>query len=92
MSAIELEVYEIFKNRFSNEEAEKVIQFFEMKAEEKYAQKKDVLATKDDIGTVRKEIAEAKTDTIKWMFIFWIGQLAATAGIIFTFLNVYFKK
>jgi len=92
MSAIELEVYEIFKNRFSNEEAAKVIQFFEMKAEEKYAQKKDVLATKDDIGTVRKEIAEAKTDTIKWMFIFWIGQLAATAGIIFTFLNVYFKK
>lgn len=81
-----------FKNRFSNEEAAKVIEFFELKAEEKYSQKKDVLATKDDIGLVRKEIAEAKADMIKWMFIFWIGQLAATAGIIFAFLNVYFKK
>jgi len=63
-----------------------------MKADEKYAQKKDILATKDDIATVRKEIAESKSDMITWMFVFWIGQLAATAGIVFAFLNVYFKK
>ncbi len=91
MSALELEVYEILKNRFSDKEAAKVIEFFEAKAEEKYSQKKDVLAAKEDIGIVRKEIAEAKSDTIKWMFIFWIGQLAATAGIIFAFLNTYLK-
>lgn len=92
MSGLERKVYEILKNRFSEKEAAKVIEYFEMKAEEKYPQKKDVLATKDDIGLVRKEIAEAKTDMIKWISIFWIGQLAATAGIIFAFLNVYFKK
>ena len=46
------------------------IEFFEMKADEKYAQKKDILATKDDIAIVRKEISESKSDTIKWMFIF----------------------
>ncbi|HEX8461831.1 MAG TPA: hypothetical protein VF623_10390 [Segetibacter sp.] len=63
-----------------------------MKADEKYAQKKDILATKDDIAIVRKEISESKSDTIKWMFIFWIGQLTATAGIIFAFLTIYFKK
>jgi hypothetical protein len=50
------------------------------------------LATKDDIATVRKEISKSKSETIKWMFIFWIGQLAATAGIIFAFLSLYFKK
>ncbi len=37
-------------------------------------------------------IETSKTDTIKWMFIFWIGQLAATAGIMFAFLNAYLKK
>jgi hypothetical protein len=68
------------------------IEFFEMKADEKYAQKKDILATKDDIAIVRKEISESKSGTIKWMFIFWIGQLTATAGIIFAFLTIYFKK
>ena len=92
MSSLELEVYEILKNRFSEKEAAKVIELFEAKAEEKFLQKMDVLATKEDIGIVRKEIAETKTDIIKWSFIFWIGQLAATAGILFAFLNVYFKK
>lgn len=57
------------------------------------------LATKDDLifqvsevrkemSTIRKEIGESKADTIKWMFIFWIGQVGATLGIIFLF----FKK
>jgi len=85
MSSLELEVYEILKNRFSDKEAAKVIEYFEFKAEGKYLQKKDVLATKQDI-------AEAKTDIIKWMFIFWIGQLGATAGIVFAFLDAYLKR
>ena len=136
MSALELEVYEILKNRFSDTEAAKVIELFEAKAEEKISQKKDVFMTKNDkeelvtrmasnkeelvtrmasdkeelvtrmasnkeelvtrMETMRAElitrIETAKTDTIKWMFIFWIGQLAATAGIVFAFLNAYLKK
>jgi hypothetical protein len=39
------------------------------------------LATKDDLANVRKEIGEAKADTIKWMFIFWIGQVGAMLTI-----------
>jgi len=35
MFSLELEVYEIFKNRFSEKEAAKVIEFFESKSEEK---------------------------------------------------------
>ena len=103
MSALELEVYEILKNRFSDKEAAKVIEFFEAKAEEKISQKKDVFMTKDDkvelvtrMEAIRTElitrIETSKTDTIKWMFIFWIGQLAATAGIVFSIINAYLKK
>lgn len=103
MSVLELEVYEIFKNRFSEKEAAKVIELIEEKAEERIKQKKDVFLIKDDkielltkMATVKEEllirIESSKSDTIKWMFIFWIGQLAATAAILFTFLNVYFKK
>jgi hypothetical protein len=36
-----------------------------------------ILATKDDIARVRKEIGDAKAENIKWMFIFWIGNVAA---------------
>ncbi len=81
MSALELKVYEIFKSKFSEQEATVVLEYFEAKAEQKYLEKKDILATKQDLS-------ETKSDIIKWMFIFWIGQLAATFG----FILLYLKK
>jgi hypothetical protein len=45
------------------------------------------LATKDDIANVRKEIGDAKADTIKWMFIFWIGQVGAMLAIGLLFIK-----
>jgi hypothetical protein len=41
----------------------------------------------DNIANLHKEIGEGKADTIKWMFIFWIGQVAALLGIIFLFMK-----
>ena len=54
------------------------------------------------MGKVRTEIATAKSElkteiernkseTLKWMFIFWIGQIAVLSGIIFTMLKLYFR-
>jgi len=34
-------------------------------------------------GSLREEIQKSKVDTIKWMFIFWIGQFGAVLGILF---------
>ena len=92
MSSLELEVYEIFKNRFTEKEAAKVLAYFEAKAEEKISQKKDVFMTKDDKIEMISRIESSKTDTIKWMFIFWIGQLVAVAGILFALINIYSGK
>ena len=43
----------------------------------------------EEIAGVRMEIADlrggnqkSKSDTIKWMFLFWIGQIGAVLGII----------
>ena len=86
MSALELQVYDLFKKRFNDEEARLVIEFFDAKADKKYEQNLKVVSTKEDlvreIGSVRKEISEAKFEMIKWMFIFWVGQMAATAALI----------
>jgi len=45
------------------------------------------LATKDDIANIRREMGENKSETIKWMFIFWIGQVGAMPGILLVFLK-----
>jgi hypothetical protein len=53
------------------------------------------LATKEDLlretEKLRLEIGNLKVDMIKWMFIFWVGQVAVISGIIFAMLKLYFK-
>ncbi|MBC7554879.1 MAG: hypothetical protein H7257_12980 [Taibaiella sp.] len=92
MSTLELRVYEIFKNKLGEKEAEVVIEYFESKTEEKYQQKKDVFLTKEDkmdilskIETTNTRIEMAKTDMIKWFFAFSITIVLMIAGL-------YFKK
>lgn len=70
MSALEIQVYEILKTKLGEQEASKVIEYFDKKAEEKINQKKDIFLTKDD-----------KVDLIKWMVGFWIAQMAAIIGL-----------
>ncbi|RYE36761.1 MAG: hypothetical protein EOP42_02130 [Sphingobacteriaceae bacterium] len=71
MSVNKLKVYEIFKSKLGEAEAQTIIEYFEQKSEEKINSKKDIFLTKED-----------KTDMIKWMFIFWVGQLAAMLAIV----------
>lgn len=35
-----------------------------------------------DISEVKAQVSEVKADLIKWMFVFWIGQIAVITGII----------
>ncbi|MEW6772568.1 MAG: hypothetical protein AB1304_01055 [Bacteroidota bacterium] len=70
MSILDIQVYEILKNKFGEQEASKIIEYFENKAEEKINQKKDIFLTKDD-----------KIDLIKWMVGFWIAQMIAIIGL-----------
>jgi hypothetical protein len=37
--------------------------------------------------TVRADINAAKYTMVRWMFIFWIGQVAATVGIVFVVIK-----
>ncbi len=41
----------------------------------------------EEIGNVRVEAARNHASLIKWMFIFWVGQVAALLGILFAFFK-----
>lgn len=75
MSTLELKVYDIFKNKLGDSEAETLIDYFNSITDKKITEKKDLFATKEDLANI-------KADIIKWMFIFWIGQLGALVAII----------
>jgi demethoxyubiquinone hydroxylase (CLK1/Coq7/Cat5 family) len=80
ISMTEIELYEILKSKVGEKEARSLVEYVETRVEKKLAEKKDVLATKEDL-------ANLKADIIKWMFLFWIGQLASLIAI----LQIFFK-
>jgi hypothetical protein len=36
-----------------------------------------------EISNVRKELGESKAEMIKWMFLFWVGQIGVTIAVVF---------
>ena len=45
------------------------------------------LEARETAQTLHTEMKELKSEMIKWMFIFWVGQIAATIGIILLFIR-----
>jgi len=73
-------LYSLLSGKLGKESAENLTTYIEKKIKEEVEDKTKILATKADL-------AENKTEIIKWMFVFWIGQVAATFGIILLNLN-----
>jgi len=48
----------------------------------KFKSQKDILATKHDMSSLQSKIAETKSELIKWMFVFWMGQILALLAIV----------
>ncbi|HBQ26696.1 MAG TPA: hypothetical protein DD791_09925 [Syntrophomonas sp.] len=42
---------------------------------------------KEEISEVKAQVSEVKADLIKWMFVFWIGQIAVITGIIMVLIK-----
>ena len=85
MNSVEIKAYEVFKSKFGEKDAELVMEYFDAKADTKFVERKDILATKADIS-------EVKADIIKWMFIFWTGTVLTILGGLFAFLKLFLDK
>ncbi len=74
MKTQELRLYELLKVKIGEEETQLLLETIETKSEATLDIRLASLATKEDVANSRAEL-------IKWMFIFWIGQLGATIAI-----------
>ena len=99
MRVAEIELYEILKPKIGEKEARTLVEYIETRVERKFEEKKDVLATKQDIADLKMatkqdianleiKLEKTRADIIKWMFLFWIGQLASLIAI----LELFFKR
>jgi hypothetical protein len=74
MHVSEIQLFQMLKEKIGEKEAQSLVEYVETKIGKEFDSKKDTLATKEDLANVR-------SDVIKWMFIFWVGQLAAMIAI-----------
>ena len=80
-------LYQLLTEKLGNDTTEAMFKYIDNKTERSVEATIKSLATKDDVGQLRKEIADSKADTIKWMFIFWAGQFGATIAAVVILLK-----
>jgi DNA polymerase III delta prime subunit len=80
-------LYQLLSNKLGSDTAEAMFKYIDNKTERSVEATIKTLATKDDLANVRKEASENKADIIKWMFVFWVGQLGAMLAIMLLFLK-----
>ncbi|MBO8132220.1 MAG: DUF1640 domain-containing protein [Candidatus Marinimicrobia bacterium] len=83
-------------NEAQKETKNNVIQFVEEKFEKRLSE--ELAKVRVEIAEVKTELIEriealktndekVKSELIKWMFIFWVGQIGAILGILFAFFK-----
>jgi len=74
-------------NKFEEKHTDSVVQIvadkFEKRLTEEISKVNERIS--EEISNVKEKISEAKADLIKWMFLFWIGQIGVILGILFAF-------
>jgi len=90
LSAIEEKAKEqkvIVKTELKDELTKELVTKEELKATEERL-RGEIKATEERL---RAEIHRWRADTIKWMFIFWLGQIGTFAGILIGVLKLMLK-
>lgn len=78
-----IEMYNILKIKLGDKEAKALTEYVENHVEKSLEKEIDRLATKEDLLKLDVKISDTKAEIIKWMFIFWIGQVAVTLAVVF---------
>ena len=75
------------KTELKDELTKELVTKDELKATEERL-RGEIKATEEKLRT---EIHKWRADTIKWMFIFWLGQIATFTGILISVLKLMLK-
>jgi hypothetical protein len=90
-------IYDTLKSHFGEADAQQFLEYLETLTREARGELVTKADLKADLAELRAdlekqmaslrtelkaEMAEVRVDLIKWMFIFWIGQVAAVFGLI----------
>lgn len=81
MVVSEITLYNVLKTKLGEADAQTVVEGIKQEVKNEFENKKEILATKQDVSELRIAIEKTRSDLIKWMFIFWAGSVGVLSGI-----------
>jgi len=80
-------LYQLLTEKLGNDTTEAMFKYIDNKTERSVEATIKSLATKDDLAKVKYDLSKEISNSVKWMFIFWIGQVGATVAVIMLILK-----
>jgi len=89
----DIQLFQLLKQKLGEKEAEALVSFVDGKIKDNNAVNLNVLSTKGDIaevkleiGSIKQEMANNKTDLLKWMIGMFVPLYLTIIGLIITIL------
>ena len=80
-------LYKLLTDKLGSDTTEAMFKYIDNKTERSVEATIKTLATKEDVAKVKYDLSKEISNSVKWMFIFWIGQVAAMLAIAFLVLK-----
>jgi hypothetical protein len=80
-------LYRLLTEKLGSDTAEAMFKYIDNKTERSVEATIRTLATKDDLAKVKYDLSKEISNSVKWMFVFWIGQFGAIMTMLFLILK-----
>ncbi|MEI8007723.1 MAG: hypothetical protein WCI48_16065 [Bacteroidota bacterium] len=98
MTVTTLDLFQILQSKLGQNEAKALVEFVESEVQLNLKQEMNSFATGNDIRNLRGDmhtaihnldikIEKMRADLIKWMFVFWMGQISVTVALVMLVLK-----
>src|SRR5580692_8321804 len=76
-------LYKLLSDKLGSDTTEAMFKYIDNKTERSVEATIKTLATKDDLAKVKYDLSKDISNSVKWMFVFWIGQFGAIMTMLF---------
>ena len=86
ITTTDIQLFQILRQKIGEQEAEALVSFVDSKIKDNNETNLKILATKEDISLLKQDIANLKSEILKWMVGMFIPLYLTIVGLIITLL------
>ncbi|MGO4877352.1 hypothetical protein ACEN2P_12200 [Pedobacter psychrotolerans] len=91
MIVTEIQLFQLLKAKFGEQEAEQLVSFVKEEVRSEFDDKRETLATKEDIANTKEYILQVKSELSKFIYLVRLIQFLAIVGAVIGFINFRMK-